>query len=308
MYNTNNIDTIRGTNILVTGACGNIGSHLTSHLIDNDCKVTILLRPNSNTKRIDHLLHKVNTISSIDEIAELEIDTTFHLAWYGTISSQYNSVQQISINIPNTAEICDAVGKIGCKNWIGIGSQAEYGCLDTIITETTSCTPKTMYGLAKHHSRSITEHICYIYNMRHTWLRIFSTYGPNDNDYLLIPTAIKRFLSGETMQLTPGEQVVDYLYIDDAVDAIYAAASVPSGGIFNIASGNQITVKSIVNTIRDMIDSTIEVEWGVIPYSPDKPMFMAASISKLTEATNWKPKTDINSGLTKTIEWYRKNT
>jgi UDP-glucose 4-epimerase len=57
-----------------------------------------------------------------------------------------------------------------------------------------------------------------------------------------------------------------------------------------------------------MIDSTIEVEWGVIPYSPDKPMFMAASIFKLTESTNWKPKTDLNSGLTETIEWYRKNT
>jgi nucleoside-diphosphate-sugar epimerase len=107
--------------------------------------------------------------------------------------------------------------------------------------------------------------------------------------------------------LTEGAQTWDYLYVDDAVEAIYRVCVTPGAvGVFNLASGSPHSVREIAETIRDMIDLRLPLGFGELPYAPDQIMRLEADISKLVSCTGWKPKTDLRTGLRRTVEWYRR--
>jgi nucleoside-diphosphate-sugar epimerase len=122
----------------------------------------------------------------------------------------------------------------------------------------------------------------------------------------LIPSVIRRLLASERPQLTSGEQKWDYLYVEDAAEAIYQAAITKRAeGIFNLSSGEAHTVRKLVEQIRNIINPSIPLGFGEIPSPLDQIMHLQADISKLREATGWTPQTSLEEGLRRTIEWSR---
>src|SRR5260370_27468287 len=141
----------------------------------------------------------------------------------------------------------------------------------------------------------------------YAWVRIFSTYGPGDNPHWLIPMLINQMLNGQRPKTTLGKQFWDYVFIDDLARAVVSIAAQPAAkGVFNLGSGQPVQVRSIVEKIRDLTATKLELIFGEIPYRPDQVWYMEADISRLKTVTGWSPEVDIDAGLAATVQWHRK--
>jgi UDP-glucose 4-epimerase len=298
---------------LVTGASGFLGSSLVRHLLGRQHEVMVLLRPGGTPSRLQDCLNNVqpvygdlaNAESLRQAIRQQPIDAVVHLAWFGATAEFRNSPKQISQNLISTLAIWEAARAAGCKTWVGLGSQAEYGPCTGILREDMFPRPVTAYGVAKLAAGLSTAKMSELAGIRHVWLRLLSAYGPGDDQRHMLPSVILDLLAGKKPALTLGEQVWDYLYVDDAAAAISAVLDVEVTGIFNLGSGTTATIRSIVEQIRDMIDPSLPIGLGEIPYRTDQVMHLQGDITRLTRATGWRPAISLERGLAQTIEWYR---
>lgn len=145
--------------------------------------------------------------------------------------------------------------------------------------------------------------------MRFAWLRLFSSYGPKDNPDWMIPYLIGALQRREKPALTLGEQQWDYLYVGDVAEAIYLTAlSGTAEGVFNLGSGRVDALRRIIEYIRDLIEPTLPLGFGAVPYRPDQVMHLQSDITKLQRETGWKPRTNLQDGLKKTVDWYLSRT
>lgn len=299
---------------LVTGASGHLGSYLVERLIDEGAAVTALVRPESDLwrladvkDRIDILRADLSDLSRVtSRISQAQPEIVFHLAWQGVTSAFKDDPEQITRNVSGSIELFELVRTVGCRCWIGIGSQAEYGPHNQILTEERPVRPVTAYGVGKLCVGLLTNKLCELAGIRFVWLRLLATYGPKDDERHLIPIVVKRLLARERPSLTSSEQLWDYLYVEDAAEAIYrAAVTEDAHGIFNLGSGDVHSVRSIVEGIRDLIDPSLSLGFGEVPYPCDQVMHLQTSIDRLRQATGWTPRVSIDEGLRRTVDWYR---
>lgn len=300
----------------MTGATGHIGSHLVRYLLAHDVSVAVLVRPTTkNLWCIEDIIDRLYVISGdlneIDsakvKIKEFAPEIVFHFGWYG-VGSQYRNADQQIQNLYDSIKLLDIVYRSGCKRWIGLGSQAEYGIYEGILRETLLAQPVTFYGTVKLCTGLLIQQLCESYKIGFVWLRLLASYGPMDSNEHIIPSVILNLLNGKKPTLTLGEQRWDYLYIDDVVKALWEVAVNPEvQGIFNLASGETHTIRNIVEYIRDLIDPNLPLGIGEIPYRPDQVMHLQGDISRLKQAINWSPNVSIYEGLRRTVEWFREN-
>jgi len=184
--------------------------------------------------------------------------------------------------------------------FIGAGSQAEYGAVQCPLTENTPVHPQSGYGIAKYAAGRLSALLCTQLDIRHNWLRILSVYGPNDAPYTLISYVINELQNGQSPELTKCEQVWDYLYADDAAQAILAVAQKGiHGKTYPLGSGTACKLSEYVNIIRDYVNPDIAIRFGAKEYYPHQPMFLQADITELTKDTGWKPETPFLEGVKK---------
>ncbi len=299
---------------LVTGASGHLGSYLTERLVKEGSEVSILVRPQSDLWRLSGVMERINVLradlSDLGNVAplinELKPEATFHLAWEGVTSAFKNSPEQITRNVTGSLDLFELVRLAGCQLWVGVGSQAEYGPHDSVLTEETPVRPLTAYGTAKLCVGLLTKKLCELSGMRYLWLRLLATYGPKDDERHLLPATIARLLAHERPSLTLGEQLWDYLYVEDAADAIYRAAMTEEAqGVFNLGSGESQSIRRVMERIRDLIDPTLPLGFGEIPYPKDQLMRLETSVDRLRSATTWTPQVNLDEGLRRTVDWFR---
>jgi UDP-glucose 4-epimerase len=295
---------------LVTGASGHLGSYLTRLLVARGEEVTILVRDSSDLWRLDGVSDRVPVIraqmeeiqSAKDELRRAAPDVVFHLAWSGVTADERNCPDRFVHNVAGSLELFRIVRDAGCRCWIGIGSQAEYGPQSEPLSEEMVPRPDTAYGVAKLCLGRMLETLCRQADMRFVWLRLLAVYGPKDDPRHLIPSVIESLLAGTRPSLTAGNQWWDYLYVEDAAEAIYRVATSEAGGVFNLSSGHAETVRQIVERVRDMIDPSLPLGFGDLPHTP---VALRGDTTKFRQATGWSPETDLESGLRRTLEWHR---
>jgi nucleoside-diphosphate-sugar epimerase len=301
---------------LVTGATGHIGSHLVKRLLERNVDVAVLVRPTSNLWRIEDALCRLQVVrgdlanihQSSAAIQEFAPEVVFHLGWYGVSGQHRNDVAQLSQNLYGSIELLRLAYECGCRRWIGLGSQAEYGAYDGILTEDSPTRPATLYGTVKLCVCLLSQKLCEVWKVDFVWLRLLASYGPMDDVEHMIPSVILRFLRSEKPDLTSGEQQWDYLYVEDVAEAVWRAAITPEAqGIFNLGSGEAYTIRSIVERIRDVIDPLLPIGFGDIPYRSDQIMYLQADITRLRQATGWSPRVRLDEGIQRTVEWFREN-
>lgn len=274
----------------------------------------VLVRPQSDLRRLSDVLDRIEVLRAdladlslvSDKLMALHLDTVFHLAWQGVSADNRNDPEQITSNVMGSLALFSTVQWAGCHCWVGVGSQAEYGPYSYALTENLPTKPVTAYGVSKLCVGMLTQKLCELAGCRYVWFRLLATYGPKDDDRHLIPSTIRQLLAGKRPTLTPGEQKWDYLYVEDAAEAILRAATTPgTTGVYNLGSGLAYSVHDIVGLIRDIIDPSLPLGIGEIPYRNDQAMLLQADISKLTRDTGWTPHTPLEIGLKQTIEWYK---
>ncbi|HIG27958.1 MAG TPA: NAD-dependent epimerase/dehydratase family protein [Verrucomicrobiales bacterium] len=300
--------------VLLTGGAGFLGSHFLDQLIARNHEPVLILRKETDPWRIAEKIKGIKIIYSdlrnLKEIEELILEfapeAVVNIAWQGVSGNERNRPEQIQLNWEWNQVLLETAQQSGCRTWIGIGSQAEYGPLNRAITEEAVTEPSTLYGITKLMVCHFSRFFCRTNGMRWVWLRLFSSYGPRDSPDWLIPYLIRNLLKSTHPTLTKGEQLWDFLYIRDAAAAVIQCLECEkANGIYNLGSGKTLPLRSMVEMLHKMINPKLELRFGEIPYRPDQVMHLEADITRLKRDTQWKPETALEQGLRETIEWFR---
>jgi nucleoside-diphosphate-sugar epimerase len=303
----------RPVNAIVTGATGFLGAALVARLLASGGKVAVIVRRDSpNRKRLPNHPALLVVNGDFDDVgawreplAGFSAEVFYHLAWSG-VGNRYRNDPMQTANIEPTLETLRLARELGCGRWVGTGSQAEYGPLNRRISEKDLPEPTSLYGAAKAATCLLTQVLGEQLGMETVWARVFSTYGPGDNSGWMLVDVIRQLLNGQRPALTPGEQLWDYLYVDDAADALYAMGKCEHlSGTYNLGSGQSQTIRSIAEMARDLINPQLPLGFGDIPYRPDQVMHLEADIDKLTKDTGWRPQVSLESGIGNLIEWIK---
>jgi nucleoside-diphosphate-sugar epimerase len=114
-----------------------------------------------------------------------------------------------------------------------------------------------------------------------------------------------RLLAGEPALVTPGEQIKDYLHVEDVAAAVWAVAQSRLNGIVNIGSGRPVSVREVVTKIAECLDRVGLLRLGALAYAEHDPMFVCANNGRLVQNTGWRPRYDLDQGLRQTVAWWR---
>jgi nucleoside-diphosphate-sugar epimerase len=297
---------------LVTGATGFFGSHLTRLLSQRGHEVAILKRANSDSWRIADVLPDIRIVSgdlsdlasAREQILGCRPEAVLHLGWQG-VQSRFRNDRIQSDNIGQAAELLAISHEAGCRTWIGFGSQAEYGPKQEAIRETEPPAPTTLYGMAKLATMEMSRAVSALLDMRWVWLRVFSLYGPADEPSWMLPSLIQQLLKRQKPPLTLGTQLWDYLYVEEAAEAVVQLMETPAaGGLFNLGSGQARPLRQIVEELRDIIDPSLPLGFGEVEFRSDQVMHLEADITRLQEAVAWRPRPDYRAGLRATVAWH----
>jgi len=292
---------------VITGATGAIGMALLELLEKNKIETLVLCRKESSrAERIMESKYIKKANCSLDELnsfkADGEYDVFFHFAWDGTFGETRDDLYLQADNVKYTLDAVNLAKRLGCKTFIGAGSQAEYGKCEGIISPETPTFPEMGYGIAKLSAGLLSREEAHKIGVRHIWVRIFSIYGPYDTDRTMVMSTVRKLLSGETPAFTPAEQMWDYLYSKDAARAFLCLAEKGrDGAVYCLGSGSARPLKDYITEIRDEIDKDAALDIGAIPYNPKQTMFLQADISKLIEDTGFSPEYSFKDGIRETV-------
>lgn len=302
--------------ILLTGGTGFIGSHLLRRLIGNNHSVIILKRKKSKTDRIQDIIHSrqiseydIDDLNKLDKILLKEKpELIIHLAaMYKRYHSQEDVSEMVSTNITLPTKILDSVKRYGQTFFINTGSFFEYKPKTRASDEQTPITPLNLYAATKQAFEQILDYYAAAKNIKAVTLKLFSPYGPGDQEYKLIPMLIRKINNGEPIDMTAGGQKLDYTYVEDIVEAYilsmkFLEKSNRRHEIFNIGSGDPVSLKDLAKLIAKLLNKPMKVNFGAKDYAPDEIMYSKADSSKASKFLNWSARHSLESGLIETIK------
>lgn len=290
--------------IVITGATSFIGVHLIKEWVRKDCEIFAVVRPNSNN--IDRLpinekIHIVEIdMSEYDKISSCinRADIFYHLAWEGARAPYRDNVEMQKKNYEYAVVAMDVANALGCKLFVGSGSQAEYGRTKGSVDENYPCSPNTEYGRQKLNACIALAEKAEKYGMRFIWTRIFSIYGQYDYAGTLIMTSVDKMKRNEPIEMTECTQLWDYLHVQDAARAMmmFAQNECPNG-VYNIANGNYRPLKEFVKDIQKVLGSQSRLEFGAVPYGNHGPVNLEPNVEKIKSYLKWEPRIEFVEGI-----------
>lgn len=297
--------------ILLTGATGFIGSHVARQLIGQEREVIALIRPTSDRWRIDDIEDELHVIDgdllNVDRLKDLvrkvRPDLCIHMAWYaepGKYLDSPNHLEMLSASIGLARSLAES----GCQRFVGIGTCFEYEMTDRPLTETSVTRPGSMYAASKTAFATVLDQIGASSGMETAWLRPFYQYGPHEDERRLVSSVVLSLLRGNEAATTEGEQVRDFLHVEDVAAAIVAVAYNSLRGVVNVGSGEQVTVRQVARAIGDATGRGDLIRYGAMPYRESDPVFVVADNSCLRE-TGWEPRFDLYDGIADTVRWWQ---
>lgn len=290
-----------------------IGTALINECIKKGIEVYAVLRASSGKKmRLpeSEKLHMVDC--SLEELETLpqkimeKCDTFYHIAWGNTGENRNSSTELQSRNIAYTLAAVKAAYALGCRRFIGAGSQAEYGPMDVDkISPDSPVNPTTPYGTAKLASGQLARMLCKELGMECIWPRIFSVYGIYEKETTMVASGLRKMLAGEKTSFTPALQRWDYLFSADAGRAYYLIGEKgKDGAVYCVGSGKAAPLKDYIEIMAELTGAE-ETGIGARPYPAGAVMNLCADISSLTADTGFVPEYTFREGIRETITWLK---
>jgi len=304
---------------LVTGGAGFIGSHLLEELVQRGHQVVVLDDLSTGkVGNIERLLKGANaelvrgSVTDFSLITGLVKDVTciFHLAALASVPWSIENPRAChEINVNGTLNILLAAKEKGIRKVVYSSSSAVYGDAPTLPKiEEMAPQPLSPYAVAKLAGEYYCQVFNEVYKLSTVCLRYFNVYGPrqdpNSQYAAVIPSFIQRALASESpIVFGDGEQTRDFTFVKDAVTANILAAESEKSGIFNIGSGQGITINRLVKLVLELTGSRVKPVYRQ-PRAGDV-RHSLADISR-AKAFGYEPRYDLRAGLTETIEWFNK--
>lgn len=293
---------------------------LTNLLVTEGYDVIAVIRPGSsragnvpvseNVTVVELDMEEIGTLPEVLRTSGIDgAELFFHFAWDGTHGDSRNDMDIQIKNVGYSVEAVRAAAGLGCKAFMGAGSQAEYGRVkDGIkLAPDTPCFPENGYGIGKLCAGQMTRVEAKKLGLKHVWVRILSTYGAYDGMHTMVMSGIKTMAEGKKASYTRGEQMWDYLYCKDAARAFFLALTKGvDGKVYPVGSGSVRPLREYITAIRDEAGPGLDIGFGEVDYYPGQVMYLCADISELTEDTGFVPEYSFEEGIKETVKWYRK--
>tara|TARA_Y100000590_G_scaffold31736_2_gene35088 strand:+ start:1206 stop:2132 length:927 start_codon:yes stop_codon:yes gene_type:complete len=301
----------KNSSILVVGGTGFIGINLVKKLLKLGAKITCLSLKKKN-KKINHknlkyIFCDYKNFNQIKCKINKSYDYVVNLGGYIDHSKFFSGGKSvIDDHFSSTMNLLLSFKKNKLKRYLHVGTCDEYGQNLSPIKENYREDPITSYAVAKLASINLLTMLYKTENFPATILRLFLVYGPHQKDDRLIPQVIKGCLGKKKFPVSKGNQLRDFCYVDDIIYAIILSLTNKKalGKIFNVGSGKPVTVKFIINKISKIIKRG-KPQFNKIPFRKNENLKLFPSINKISKLLGWKPKTNLNQGLVKTINYYK---
>lgn len=295
--------------VVVVGAAGFLGTHLCAGFHGAGWRVFAARRPASSTWRLDRLAPEVarialdldsDTASLAGVLARLRPDVIFNAAAYGVDYGDRDEARAVDVNITGAGRLVDAAALAGVASLVHIGTAYEYGDQPGRIAEDAPLRPIGLYGTTKANgSRHVLERGAAT-GLTVSILRPFTLYGPTEGRHKFTGLVAGACRSGQPVDLTPGEQLRDWLHVDDVAAACrrLAEAKPVAGQVFNLGSGEAMTLRDFGRTVAAVVGcGDTCLRWGMRPYRPDEVMSLVSDASRFRSRFGWTPRIGLEEGL-----------
>lgn len=298
---------LSGKRVLITGATGFIGKRLVEKLLSENAdvyKISGSQTPDAKSFRLD--ITECETLEKVVEKIQPQI--ILHLA---AIPDQKYSIKatwdMVQVNVQGTVNLLDSLRSVSYECFIHVGSYKQYGDGKTPFKEDQELKPLSPYAASKTAAEVFCKFYVKVFESPVIMLRLSTVYGPGQDDHHLIPEIIKHCLDKKDMITTKGEQIRELTYVDDVVEAMIKASTKRAaiGEIINIGSGEAHKVKDVVQKIIKLMGNPIKVI-PKLPYGKKEIQKMIGDNTKARRILDWKPRTNLEEGLKKIIEWFEK--
>lgn len=301
--------------VLLTGAAGFIGSHVARLLAARGCDVHALVRPGGDASRINDVAPSLRLLSCdladdaavASHVRDVRPEACVHLAWGVGRGGNLDGAENVhSLNA--SLRLALALAEAGCGRLVAAGTCFEYDTSDAgagLLSETSPTRPRTLYGASKLALWQVLERLSAAGAFEVSWLRFFYLYGPGEDARRLVPSVILSLLEGREAEATAGEQVRDYLHVEDAADAVRAVLERGLTGVTNVGSGRPVAVREVVERIGELTGRPELIRLGALPYREGDPPYVCADAGRLAGGTGWSPRFGLEDGLRHTIRWWQ---
>lgn len=293
------------TKVLIFGGTGFIGYHLSKKFIKKGWKVTSISKKfPTREKYIKGVCYKKLNLEKIESYKVLKKNYDYLINASGYINNNNKAkYKQHNFKIIKNIFLYFKDSKI--KAFLNLGTSSEYGGKNSPQRENFKCKPETNYGKDKLKCTNFLIQSFKQYGFPMIVFRAYQIYGPLQETNRLIPIASKACRFDEKFNCIDGNQIRDYLYIDDLVDAVLKAInnSKAIGHIFNLGSGKKISIKYLINFIKKHYKKGKPI-YGKVKLRKDEKKEIYPNVSKIKKILNWKPKINIKKGLLMTLEYY----
>jgi len=290
--------------IFVTGATGFIGGHLVRRLLNDQHEIHALIRPETDQNLLEPAIvhtHLGSTQNMIEIIQDAKPDAVIHLASLFIGEHKSSDVEAlIKSNVVLSTQLAEAMSVNDVRLLINVGtSWQHYANADY--------NPVNLYAATKQAFRSVLSFYVETADLRVINLELYDTFGPNDQREKLFNLLNRLRVTGETISMSPGNQLLDPIYIDDVCDAFLVALKrLQSGQVkrsetYSVCSDKSIQLRELVKIYENVSDTKLNVEWGGRPYRAREVMQPWPGGVTLP---GWSPKVSIEEGIKIMLQSY----
>ncbi|MHC1738589.1 MAG: NAD-dependent epimerase/dehydratase family protein [Ignavibacteriaceae bacterium] len=288
--------------ILITGATGFVGKNLVPKLINRKYEIFEVTIQPAISKELygEKTLQYYYTYDKHDkfknEVLEFNPSVIIHLASYLTASDETKNIKKLlDANIVFLNYLLDAVKNTNLEWFINTGSFAEYFKGDGVLD------PAYLYTATKSASRIFVDYYSKVYNFKYFTIVPYTIYGGLDTQKKIIDLIYDALGSNEALDLSPGNQILDFIHLEDVTDfyiqVLENLSNIESGSNFQVGTGTGHNLVEIVRIIEEQTGKKANINWGGRPYRPRDTMFAVANISLQYHLFSWKPKILLVDGI-----------
>ena len=234
-------------------------------------------------------------------IQTLKPDVILHIAWYAEHGKFWNAAENLDW-VGATLELVRALHAAGGTRFVGVGSCAEYawGGDENLSEAASALEPSTLYGVAKDATRRVLESFAESTDLDWAWARLFLMYGGGEARTRLFPSIALPLLRGENAQSSAGDQLRDFLHVDDVARGIVLVALSDVKGPINVASGEGLSVGDFAAEVARATGSEARLERGALPMRAGEPPRIVADVRRL-RALGFEPQDDLAAGVARAL-------
>jgi len=293
--------------ILVTGASGFIGRHIIPLLVARGIAVVgVSRRSPGPTPGWRHVAGDLLDAAFVADLTARErFSHLLHLAWIATPGEYWTSPDNVAW-VQASLGLVLAFASHGGQRVVAAGSCAEYdwryGFLDEGLTP---CLPGTMYGQCKDGFRRLLEAYCASIDLSCAWGRIFYTFGPGEHPKRLASSVVRALLARRPAPCTHGQQMRDFLYVEDLARAFVELTCSQVQGCVNLASGVPLSVGDLVMALAEEIGRPDLLRMGEISLAASEPSLLVANVRRLCQEVGFVPRVSLGQAVERTVAYWQ---